>query len=49
MQKKVKNIEELTKEDLEKFYRELEQEGKKVRILNKLPENAEENKNSYHI
>lgn len=49
MQKKVKNVEDLTKKDLEKFYKELEQEGKKVRILNELPENNEENKNNYHF
>lgn len=49
MQKRVINTEELTKEDLEKFYKELEEEGKKVRILNDLPENNEENKNSYHF
>lgn len=48
MQKRVINIEELTKEDLVSFYKELEQDGKKVRILNELPENSEEKKN-FHI
>lgn len=48
MQKKVINTEDLTKEDLEKFYKELEQVGKKVTILNELPEKNEEN-NSLHF
>lgn len=46
MQKRVLNIEELTKEDFKKFYKQLEQASKKIRILNELPE---ENDNSLHF
>lgn len=49
MQNKVINTENLTKRDLEEYYMQLEQEGKKVRILNELPENSEEEKKSYHF
>lgn len=47
MQKRVESVEELTKEDLKEFYNQLEQEGKKVRILNELPENTEEDKKNF--
>lgn len=48
MRKRVVSIEELTKEDLKKFYKQLKEEGKSVRILNELREEKEEN-NSLHF
>lgn len=48
MRKKVAKIEELTKEDLKIFYKQLEEEGKSVSILNELREEKEEN-NSLHF
>ncbi len=49
MRKRVLSIEELTKEDLKIFYKQLEQEGKSVRILNELREEKEENNNLLHF
>ena len=49
MRKRIENIEELKKEDLKIFYKQLEQEGKKVTILNELEEEKEENNNSLHF
>lgn len=49
MKEKVINSQELTKNDLEEYYKQLEQAGKKVRILNELPEEKEKNDNSFHF